>query len=92
MRGRSAVGDSMSGTHGARGLLYVERPAARRTFCLPISAAVAVFKRKIGIRFNGREHHDAEEYCISEGWVEVSAGRTPNRKRELLLQAEQAVH
>jgi len=34
----------------------------------------AVFEHDIGIRFNGKERHDVEEYCISEGWVRVPAG------------------
>ena len=34
----------------------------------------AVFERGIGIRLNGRERFDVEEYCISEGWVRVTAG------------------
>jgi len=40
----------------------------------------AVFEREIGIRLNGRERFDVEEYCISEGWVKVPAGRTLDRK------------
>jgi hypothetical protein len=40
----------------------------------------AVFERDIGIRFNGKERSDVEEYCISEGWVKVPAGRTLDRR------------
>ncbi len=40
----------------------------------------AVFEREVGIRFNGNERHDVEEYCISEGWVKVPHGRTVDRK------------
>ena len=29
----------------------------------------AVFEHEVGIRLNGKERHDVEEYCISEGWV-----------------------
>ena len=36
----------------------------------------AVFEHDIGIRFNGKERHDVEEYCISEGWIKVPAGKT----------------
>jgi Protein of unknown function (DUF3297) len=40
----------------------------------------AVFEFAIGIRFNGKERSDVEEYCLSEGWVKVPAGRTLDRK------------
>ena len=40
----------------------------------------AVFEHDIGIRFNDRERFDVQEYCISEGWVMVPAGRTVDRK------------
>ena len=40
----------------------------------------AVFDHDIGIRFNGKERHDVEEYCISEGWVRVPVGKTVDRK------------
>jgi uncharacterized protein DUF3297 len=35
--------------------------------------------RGIGIRFNGRERTDVEEYCVSEGWIRVAAGRARDR-------------
>jgi hypothetical protein len=44
-----------------------------------------VFARGIGIRFNGRERHDVEEYCISEGWIKVPAGKTLDRTGRPLL-------
>lgn len=40
----------------------------------------AVFEREVGIRFNGVERNDVEEYCISEGWVKVPHGRAVDRK------------
>ena len=40
----------------------------------------AVFEREIGIRLNEKERHDVEEYCISEGWVKVPAGKAVDRK------------
>jgi hypothetical protein len=40
----------------------------------------AVFERDVGIRFNGKERADVEEYCISEGWIRVPAGKTVDRK------------
>ncbi len=45
----------------------------------------AVFEHAIGIRLNGKERHDVEEYCISEGWVKVPAGKTLDRKGRPLL-------
>ncbi|MGF1549678.1 MAG: DUF3297 family protein [Sphingomonadaceae bacterium] len=36
--------------------------------------------RGIGIRFKGRERSDVEEYCVSEGWIRVQAGKTVDRK------------
>lgn len=40
----------------------------------------AAAEHAIGIRFNGKERSDVEEYCIGEGWVKVPAGRTVDRK------------
>jgi hypothetical protein len=46
----------------------------------------AVFEHDVGIRFNGRERRDVEEYCVSEGWIKVAAGKTVDRRgRPLLL-------
>ena len=39
----------------------------------------AVFEHDIGIRFNGKERSDVEEYCISEGWIRVAAGAAKDR-------------
>ncbi|WP_298014426.1 DUF3297 family protein [uncultured Aquabacterium sp.] len=67
---------------------HAERPA------LPDHLAVdprsphhdrAVLAHDIGIRFNDKERHDVEEYCISEGWVKVAAGKTVDRKGRPLL-------
>ena len=38
-----------------------------------------VLKRGVGIRFNGSEKTNVEEYCVSEGWIRVSAGRSRDR-------------
>jgi hypothetical protein len=40
----------------------------------------ALLERGIGIRFNGQERHDVEEYCISEGWIRVPVGRARDRR------------
>ena len=45
----------------------------------------AVFERDVGIRFNDKERLNVEEYCISEGWVKVPAGKTLDRKGHPLL-------
>ena len=45
----------------------------------------AIFEHEIGIRFNGKERVDVEEYCISEGWVKVPAGKTVDRKGNPLM-------
>jgi hypothetical protein len=47
--------------------------------------ASAVLEHDIGVRFNERERSDVEEYCISEGWVKVPAGKTLDRKGQPLL-------
>ena len=39
-----------------------------------------VFEHDIGIRLNDNERTDVEEYCISEGWVKVPAGKTRDRR------------
>lgn len=40
--------------------------------------------RGIGIRFNGNERRDVEEYCVSEGWIRVAAGRALDRRGQPL--------
>lgn len=37
-------------------------------------------RRGVAIRFKGRRRTDIEEYCISEGWVRVQAGRSLDRR------------
>jgi hypothetical protein len=36
--------------------------------------------RGVGIRFNGTEKTNVEEYCVSEGWVRLAAGTARDRK------------
>jgi hypothetical protein len=40
----------------------------------------AVLARNVGIRFNGVEYNNVEEYCISEGWIRTSFGKTLDRR------------
>jgi hypothetical protein len=42
-------------------------------------------QRGIGIRFKGAVRTNVDEYCISEGWVKVQAGKTVDRKGHPLL-------
>ena len=45
----------------------------------------AVFERNIGIRWNDKERSDVEEYCISERWIKVAAGKARDRKGQPLM-------
>jgi hypothetical protein len=38
-----------------------------------------LLERGVGIRFNGQEKTNVEEYCVSEGWIKVAAGRSRDR-------------
>jgi hypothetical protein len=38
-----------------------------------------LLEKGIGIKFNGAEKTNVEEYCISEGWIRVAAGRSRDR-------------
>jgi hypothetical protein len=44
-----------------------------------------ILKREVGIRFNGTEKTNVEEYCVSEGWIRVAAGRSVDRRGNPLL-------
>jgi uncharacterized protein DUF3297 len=38
-----------------------------------------LLQRGVGIRFKGQERTNVEEYCVSEGWIRVAAGRSLDR-------------
>ena len=40
---------------------------------------VDMLRRGVGIRFKGKERTDVEEYCVSEGWIRVAAGKSLDR-------------
>lgn len=45
----------------------------------------AIFEHEIGIRLNGKERTDVEEYCISEGWVKIASPKALDRRGQPLL-------
>lgn len=40
----------------------------------------ALLRRGVGIRFNGQEKTNVEEYSVSEGWIRVTVGKAVDRK------------
>ena len=38
-----------------------------------------ILTRDVGIRFDGKEKTNVEEYCVSEGWIRVAAGKALDR-------------
>ncbi len=38
-----------------------------------------LLQQDVGIRFNGVEKTNVEEYCVSEGWIRVAAGVAKDR-------------
>ena len=41
----------------------------------------SLIQRGVGIRFNGVEKTNVEEYCVSEGWIRVNAGSKSRDRR-----------
>lgn len=44
-----------------------------------------IFEHNIGIKLNGKERTDVEEYCISESWVKVFSPKSLDRRGQPLL-------
>ena len=44
-----------------------------------------IFEHDIGIRLNGKEYTNVEEYCISEGWVKIPSPKALDRRGQPLL-------
>jgi len=44
----------------------------------------AALQRGVGVIFNGQDKTNVEEYCVSEGWIRVQAGKTLDRKGQPL--------
>ena len=40
----------------------------------------ALLERGVGVRFNGAEKTNVEEYCVSGGWIRVVAGKSVDRR------------
>ena len=40
----------------------------------------AVLARDVGVRFKGVDRNNVEEYCVSEGWVRMTAGAAKDRR------------
>ena len=40
----------------------------------------AVLEHDVGIKLDEKERTNVEEYCISEGWIRVAAGKARDRK------------
>lgn len=40
----------------------------------------ATLMRGVGILFNGQEKTNVDEYCVSEGWVRLVAGKALDRQ------------
>ena len=43
------------------------------------------FQHEIGIRLNGKERTDVEEYCMSEGWVKIPSPKAKDRWGNAML-------
>jgi hypothetical protein len=41
-------------------------------------------ERGVGIRFKGVEKTNVDEYCVSEGWVRLAAGKAKDRFGNLI--------
>lgn len=58
-----------------------------RLSCNPSSPhhVEAIFEHEIGIRLNGKEQTNVEEYCISEGWVKIPSPKAVDRRGQPIL-------
>ena len=45
----------------------------------------AVFEQQVGIKLNDKERLNVDEYCISEGWIRIPAGKAIDRKGQPML-------
>ena len=64
------------------------RPALPDRLCTDAGSShynAAVLEHDIVVRFNGADRQDVDEYCLSEGWIKVAAGKTLDRRGKPLL-------
>ena len=54
-------------------------PTVCRSIRTARTTTPSILARDVGIRFKGVEKTNVEEYCISEGWVRVTAGNAKDR-------------
>ena len=40
----------------------------------------ALLTKGVGIKFDGEEKTNVEEYCVSEGWIRVAVGKALDRR------------
>ena len=38
-----------------------------------------LLERGVGVKFNGVDRNNVEEYCVSEGWVRMTVGNSKDR-------------
>jgi hypothetical protein len=50
-----------------------------------------IFEHDIGIRLNGKELTNVEEYCISEGWIKIPSPKALDRRGQPLLMTRKGV-
>ena len=43
------------------------------------------FEREVCIKLNDKAYTNVEEYCISEGWIRIPAGKAVDRKGNPML-------
>jgi hypothetical protein len=43
-----------------------------------------LLERGVGIKFNGVDRNNVEEYCVSEGWVRLAVGKTVDRNGNVM--------
>ena len=59
--------------------LPTPRPTGSRSIRAANYYDEALLSRGVGIKFNGQEKTNVIEYCVSEGWIRVAAGRSRDR-------------